>query len=144
MPKQEFSFIIENPKKKIHHLFAAFLFLVNISFLTIILANNTGQFISQHGSAVLIALLIDAFLTLLYFKAKRNFHFIFKADAVYLNDFPARKWNWSVFNNVILKDGLLTIDFKNNKIKQILLPRNYWEIEREFNEFCSTQLSKSA
>ena len=29
---------------------------------------------------------------------------------------PAKKIQWCMVNNVILKDGLLTIDFKNNKL----------------------------
>jgi hypothetical protein len=42
---------------------------------------------------------------------------------------------WSDFNNVILKDGLLSLDFKNNKIKYFTIPDPI--SEAEFNSFCS-------
>ena len=46
-------------------------------------------------------------------------------------------------NNVILKDGLLTIDFKNNKLFQHIILNSDEDIsENEFNEFCREQLNK--
>ena len=50
---------------------------------------------------------------------------------------------WDEVNNVILKDGLLTIDFKNNKLFQQLILNSDEDInEKEFNEFCRQQLNK--
>jgi len=58
--------------------------------------------------------------------------------------FTKKVIEWNELNNIILKDGLLTIDFKNNKIIQQLVedPTNSVN-EKEFNEFCSQQLSKA-
>ena len=57
--------------------------------------------------------------------------------------FPERKAEWNEMNNVVLKDGLLTIDFKNNKLFQQLILNSDWDIdEKEFNEFCQQQLNK--
>ena len=50
---------------------------------------------------------------------------------------------WDEVNNVILKDGLLTIDFKNNKLFQQLILNSDADVnEKEFNEFCRQQLNK--
>ena len=47
-------------------------------------------------------------------------------------------------NNVIIRDGLLTLDFKNNKLIQVLVGKDRTDHnidEKEFNDFCSKQLS---
>ena len=54
-----------------------------------------------------------------------------------------RDVSWDEVNNVILKDGLLTIDFKNNKLFQHIILNSDQDIsEKEFNEFCRQQLNK--
>ena len=54
-----------------------------------------------------------------------------------------RKIKWAELSNVILKDGLLTIDFKNNKlIQQLVDESNSPTNEKEFNDFCNQQLDK--
>jgi len=53
-----------------------------------------------------------------------------------------RTIDWSEVNNVILKDGLLTIDFRNNKLFQQLVLNSDDDInEKEFNDFCERQLN---
>jgi hypothetical protein len=55
-----------------------------------------------------------------------------------------RKIYWESLNNCLLKDGLLTIDFKNNKIIQQLIDEKTTKVdEKEFNEFCRKQLITS-
>ena len=57
--------------------------------------------------------------------------------------FPKRKIQWNELNNIILKDGLFTIDFKNdNLIQQMIEDRAGSINEKEFNEFCQQQLNK--
>ena len=54
-----------------------------------------------------------------------------------------KTFDWNEVNNVILKDGLLTIDFKNNKLFQQLILNSDEDIsEKEFNDFCKLQLNK--
>jgi hypothetical protein len=50
--------------------------------------------------------------------------------------------SWNDLSNVVKKDDVLTIDFKNNKLLQteILNPENI--NEDEFNRFCKEQLSQ--
>jgi len=51
--------------------------------------------------------------------------------------------DWTELNNVVLKDGLLTIDFKNNKLFQHLVLNSDEDVnEKEFNQFCRQQLDK--
>jgi membrane protease YdiL (CAAX protease family) len=57
--------------------------------------------------------------------------------------FPRKKIDWQELSNLILKDGLLTIDFKNNRIIQQHIADISTTIdEKEFNDFCSQQLNK--
>jgi len=57
--------------------------------------------------------------------------------------FPKKKIDWQELSNLILKDGLLTIDLKNNKIIQQQIADISSTIdEKEFNDFCRQQLNK--
>ena len=57
--------------------------------------------------------------------------------------FPKKKINWQELSNLMIKDGLLTIDFKNNKIIQQQIADSSLTIdEKEFNDFCLQQLNK--
>ena len=48
---------------------------------------------------------------------------------------------WKNITNVILKDGILTIDLKSNKIFQQLIDETMASVnEKEFNDFCKQQL----
>ncbi|MBS1920734.1 MAG: hypothetical protein JST17_10815 [Bacteroidetes bacterium] len=52
-----------------------------------------------------------------------------------------KKVYWKDISNVIIKDGILTIDFKNNKLFQQLIDEKKQTInEKEFNDFCRMQL----
>lgn len=73
----------------------------------------------------------------------RKFIVIFSQANVVYPSFPAKTIPWSRLDNVILKDGLLTIDFKSNKIIQQFVDESKTNVnEKEFNEFCRQQLSK--
>ncbi len=57
--------------------------------------------------------------------------------------FPSKTFEWEKLNNVILKDGLLTIDLKNNKLIQQFVDESVNSVnEKEFNDFCRQQLNK--
>ena len=57
--------------------------------------------------------------------------------------FPKKKIDWQELSNLIIKDGLLTIDFKNNRIiQQYIADRSSTINEKEFNDFCQQQLNK--
>jgi len=62
-------------------------------------------------------------------------------DRIIYPSFPARFIHWHELSNIILKDDLLTIDFKNNKIIQQLIEKSEPSLnEKEFNDFCDRQL----
>ena len=66
--------------------------------------------------------------------------FINKTDISFKNLYP-KKYNWQSIKNIILKDGLLTIDFKNNKIFQSETAEKIsLTEENEFNDFCKKNL----
>jgi hypothetical protein len=68
----------------------------------------------------------------------------FDVDEIVLNTFPQKKYNWNQVNNVIIKDGILTIDLKNNKLMQKDVDADISEAdEQDFNDFCREQLKKA-
>lgn len=100
--------------------------------------------------------LIFLLMTYLQFKLEEDVSISLSAKTVTINRFFKKEYEWSDFNNIVLKDDLLTIDFSNNKIFQAKpdwiesLSNNrqswndiedYHEMEKEFNEFCKQQLN---
>ena len=66
---------------------------------------------------------------------------IYNNKIIYPTTIP-KKILWEEISNVILRDGILTIDLKNNKILQQDLDDSSSEInEPEFNDFCRQQLN---
>ena len=53
-------------------------------------------------------------------------------------NFPQQTYSWDMFDNVILKDNILTMDLKSNKLIQIEIDNSVNEIQ--FNEFAQQQL----
>ncbi|MEJ0106381.1 MAG: hypothetical protein WDO19_29260 [Bacteroidota bacterium] len=81
------------------------------------------------------------FLSLLYQVSKKPLLIDFSNEKIEYSSFPKRKVLWNQLTNVILKDGILTIDFKNNRILQAEISNTGPEvIEKEFNDFCRQQL----
>ena len=74
--------------------------------------------------------------------ARRDFVVKVFADRIFYPSFPYREIKWDELSNVILKDKILTIDFKNNKIIQHEVFNEQDVDEKEFNEFCQQQLNK--
>jgi hypothetical protein len=65
----------------------------------------------------------------------------FNEEGIVINSLPKRSYPWELLSNVILKDCILTIDFKNNKLIQKETQEDTTALEeKEFNEFCRTQL----
>lgn len=52
-----------------------------------------------------------------------------------------KTFTWSSLQNIVLKDGLLTLDFKNNKLLQTPIINQLNEAEtKQFNDFCQERL----
>ena len=54
--------------------------------------------------------------------------------------FSTKTYEWASFNNVILKDNLLTLDFKNNKVLHMEIEEKQGFDVSRFNEFCGTRI----
>jgi hypothetical protein len=80
-------------------------------------------------------------LTLLFYIARRDMKVLVNKERIEYPSFPPRKIKWTELNNIILKDGLLTIDFKNNKLIQQLIDENTQVNETGFNQYCQEQLA---
>jgi hypothetical protein len=67
--------------------------------------------------------------------------FVFSSDKVVKMNFPKKTFHWNAFSNVILKENMLTLDFKNNELLQAELePLQTIDVE-EFNSFVASKLS---
>ena len=61
---------------------------------------------------------------------------------IVFNTLPKKIYSWADLSNVVLKDGILTVDFKNNKlIQKEIESQTSAKEEQEFNEFCVTMLN---
>ncbi|NCI46506.1 hypothetical protein [Sediminibacterium soli] len=70
-------------------------------------------------------------------QVKFPIEYAFDEKQVVFNSLPKRMYDWKELNNVVLKDGLLTIDFKNNRIIQKEINEHISDkLETDFNDFC--------
>lgn len=89
------------------------------------------------GIAVLLLALLER-------PAKLPLEIGFSDDRIVINTLFKKRYDWQDFNNIILKDGLLTLDFKNNKLlqKQTLDDDEDDADEDEFNAYCRLCLKR--
>jgi hypothetical protein len=84
-----------------------------------------------------------ALILLLYLFAIQVPVVFVSANGIKVSIFGKRFLNWEQLNNLVMKDGLVTIDLKNNKlIQQYLDEKSPTVDEKEFNDFCKKQLNK--
>jgi hypothetical protein len=102
--------------------------------------------------ATTMAWLIDGFYW--FFAAMFVLHILFKlsirtlkvvitADGIRYPSLPAKTIHWSQIDNLIVKDDLLTIDIKTNKLIQQPIEQNSFTDARElqaFNTYCQQQI----
>jgi hypothetical protein len=85
-------------------------------------------------------------LAFLEYQTKRPLEIGFDHDRVVINSLIKRRLQWNMFNNVILKDGLLTLDFKDNRLLQREIADDDEEDdadEAEFNAYCRDRLASA-
>ena len=85
--------------------------------------------------------LLTILLALFYMLAQRELNIIISHSHILYPSFPRRTIQWNELNNLVFKDGWLTIDFKNDSIIQHF-PEQKMNLpgEKEFNEFCRGRL----
>jgi hypothetical protein len=82
------------------------------------------------------------FFALLEVQAKYPLEFGFSPEGVVINSLFKKKFPWTSFQSIVLKDGLLTLDFKNNQLiqKEVLDDDEPDAPEDEFNDYCRSKL----
>ena len=84
-------------------------------------------------------------LAFLEYQTKRPLEIGFDKDRVVINTLIRRRYDWSAFSNIILRDGLLTLDFKDNRLFQKEVADDDDEDdadEDEFNDYCRARLEE--
>ena len=70
----------------------------------------------------------------------------FTTDGITISNLIPKTSSWSEIDNVVLKGGILTIDYKNNKLIQLETDDeedDEYDVEDdEFNNYCNSQLRK--
>ena len=67
--------------------------------------------------------------------------YAFDQNEIVFNSLPTKKYSWNEVSNVVLKFGMLTIDFKNNRIVQGEVNNDVTlQLENEFNEYCKKNI----
>lgn len=81
-------------------------------------------------------------LAFLEAQTKRPLEIGFDQDRVVFNTLFKRRFDWSVFNNIVLRDGLLTLDFKDNRLlqKEVADDADDDVDEEEFNAYCRSRI----
>lgn len=83
-------------------------------------------------------------LAFLEYQAKYAIEIGFSENEIVMNSLFKKRYKWDDFNNIVLKDGLLTLDFKNNKLlqKEVQDDEDDDADEDEFNDYCCKQLNR--
>jgi hypothetical protein len=142
----------------------SFVYLIGVVFVAGVLIWNVYHSVYKHrkvyySRALLIAALVwmkmpyfqwlsfvFIILALLEYQAKYAVEIGFADNEIKFNTLVKKRYHWSDFTNIVLKDGLLTLDFANNKIFQREIEDDDDEDdadEKEFNDYCQRQLAKA-
>ena len=83
-------------------------------------------------------------LALLEYQAKYSIEIGFSEKEIIFNTLFKKRYSWSQFTNIVLKDGILTLDFSNNNVWQREVEDDEEDDagEEEFNLYCEVQLRK--
>lgn len=101
---------------------------------------SLGWLLTPFPWVSLIFLLLSALFS--YSVRDNSIHFS-PSEITYISLFK-KKIHWSNLSNVVLKDGLLTLDFRNNQLIQQYISGQTRIDENGFNRFCLDQLARHA
>lgn len=128
----------------------AYLFFKNrrsaLETFSLVLALLYTNFWIQHVSIFVAIIFVLLFVFVTMIKGKKTTARFSKEGVELSRVFKTVFISWVQLQNVVLKDNLLTIDFKTNKILQVEIKEDNPAVdELEFNQFCNQQLhSKSS
>lgn len=108
---------------------------------SLVMALLYANFWFQQVGIIAVLVFAAVYLMVTVVKGKRTEVF-FKDEGVHLvRVFKTVVFPWTEMDNVILKDNLLTIDLKSNKIIQVEIMENSRMVdEAEFNLFCKEHI----
>jgi hypothetical protein len=116
-----------------------FLLARKVSKYVVLLIGATVLFIALHSFTAMILFFLAGLLPRLFYKAPEVL--VDKEAVVLKRMIGSKSYSWNEFNNIILKDNLLTLDFNNNKVLQLEVDGGSTINEKEFNGFCSGNLA---
>ncbi|MEP6926410.1 MAG: hypothetical protein ABI834_02185 [Ginsengibacter sp.] len=116
--------------KKNHRIF----FVSEITFFIL-----AGSWVALQNYLIAFACVL---LGILYHLSLQKLQFVFNEHFVKKINFPQKQYEWEMLSNVMLRDNILTIDFKNNKLIQLEIESNLSEVN--FNQFAQQQLFKNS
>lgn len=108
---------------------------------SLVLALLYANFWFQHVGVIAVIIFAVIYLLVSVVQGKKT-TVLFSEEGIHLTRvFKTIIFPWAAMANVILKDNILTIDFKSNKIIQVEIADNSKAIDEEsFNGFCISQL----
>jgi len=116
----------------------------HVRYRYLLLVAALGWMASPFLPWLCILLILLAFLE---YQTKRPLEIGFDNDRVVINSLIRRRYDWSAFSNIILRDGLLTMDFKDNRLfqKEVVDEEDEDDAdEDEFNDYCRARLEESS
>ena len=121
-------YLDKNRNKKLN--FFSLLLCIGIGLISL-----TGNFLL--GFLYILAGVSEKFLS-------GNIEIGFSGDEIVKRGLVSKTYHWSDFNNIVIKDDLLTMDFKNNTLFQAYTDdeedEEYDVEDDEFNEYCRKRL----
>ncbi|HVU55472.1 MAG TPA: hypothetical protein VHD83_10475 [Puia sp.] len=150
--------LTEHPLRGSGYFLAAIGFVLLTGVIANFIARRAGRTRIRYRYLLLIAALgwiaspfipwicgVFILLAFLEHQTKRPLEIGFDKDRVVINSLIRRQYDWSAFSNVILRDGLLTMDFKDNRLfqKEVLDDEDEDDAdEEEFNDYCRARLEE--
>jgi hypothetical protein len=112
-----------------------------IETFSLIMALLYANFWFQQVGIIALIVFLAVYIIVTIVKGKST-TVLFSDEGLHLTRvFKTAVFPWTAMDNVILKDNLLTIDFKTNKIIQVEIVEGSRMIdETEFNQFCNEQM----
>lgn len=133
-----FDIILKNEKTKTYRLITLFFIILHV--VLFIYLFSIGELLKTK----VISLIIIAYSLLLVLGklALQKTSFRFSSVHIEKRNFPTKKYTWDQLSNVVLKDNILTLDFKDNKLLQGEIETTSIN-EDAFNTFAKEQLVNS-
>ena len=112
---------------------------------SLIMALLYADFWLKHVGVLALFIFVAVFLFVQAVQKKKTYLLFSERGAELTRVFKTVLFPWSLLENAILKDGLLTVNFKSNKLMQAEIVEGPDAVdEKEFNSFCSEQFQNIA